>query len=236
MGSSVQLRYQGGYTTQHALKVEEHLIEVISVLQFVLQFWRCFSTCLRLFMSSWVQISGETSYTNTSACLDLWCSSFSFRLQGPSLKAARWTFIRWWRTSNTLKILSHTPSQLLCIQNYRFCFSESRSPLTLSHFLKNSSSLIILDTEKLEWLSPVSSFSQDRDFCLLHPGDPVFLSFSGETLRYKGKEALYPFFVNECAFYETGVALSLARRRKVEIPDIQCSRTWRAYSREKDEK
>ncbi|KAF4071416.1 hypothetical protein AMELA_G00272820 [Ameiurus melas] len=65
---------------------------------------------------------------------------------------------------------------------------------------------------------------QDRDFCLLHPGDPVFLSFSGETLRYKGKEALYPFFINECAFYETGVALSLARRRKVEIPDIQCSR------------
>ncbi|KAG7314153.1 hypothetical protein KOW79_022649 [Hemibagrus wyckioides] len=65
---------------------------------------------------------------------------------------------------------------------------------------------------------------QDRDFCLLHPGDPVFLSFSGETLRYKGKEALYPFFVNECAFYETGVALSLARRRKVKIPAIQCSR------------
>ncbi|XP_062864745.1 N-acyl-aromatic-L-amino acid amidohydrolase (carboxylate-forming) B-like [Trichomycterus rosablanca] len=66
---------------------------------------------------------------------------------------------------------------------------------------------------------------QDRDFCLLHPGDPVFLSFSGETLRYKGREALYPFFINECLRYEKGVALSLARRRKVEIPTIRCSRT-----------
>uniref|UniRef100_A0A8C1NDZ8 N-acyl-aromatic-L-amino acid amidohydrolase n=1 Tax=Cyprinus carpio TaxID=7962 RepID=A0A8C1NDZ8_CYPCA len=51
---------------------------------------------------------------------------------------------------------------------------------------------------------------QDRDFCLLHPGDPMFLSFSGETLRYKGKEALYPFFINEGAYYEKGIALSLA--------------------------
>ncbi|XP_076144429.1 N-acyl-aromatic-L-amino acid amidohydrolase (carboxylate-forming) B-like [Alosa pseudoharengus] len=65
---------------------------------------------------------------------------------------------------------------------------------------------------------------QDRDFCLLHPGDPLFLSFSGETLRYKGKEPLYPFFVNECAYYEKGIALSLARRRRVVIPSIQCDR------------
>ncbi|KAI4891680.1 hypothetical protein NFI96_003696 [Prochilodus magdalenae] len=66
---------------------------------------------------------------------------------------------------------------------------------------------------------------QDRDFCLLHPGDPMFLTFSGETLRYKGKEPLYPFFINESAYYEKAVALSLARRRKVEIPAIRSSRT-----------
>uniref|UniRef100_A0A673JWX5 N-acyl-aromatic-L-amino acid amidohydrolase n=1 Tax=Sinocyclocheilus rhinocerous TaxID=307959 RepID=A0A673JWX5_9TELE len=59
---------------------------------------------------------------------------------------------------------------------------------------------------------------QDRDFCLLHPGDPMFLCFSGETLRYRGKEALYPFFINEGAYYEKGVALSLARKRRVQIP------------------
>lgn len=67
----------------------------------------------------------------------------------------------------------------------------------------------------------LSSLRQDRDFCLLHPGDPMLLSFSGETLRYKGKEALYPFFINEGAYYEKGVALSLARKRRIEIPSVR---------------
>ncbi|KAF3837036.1 hypothetical protein F7725_004500 [Dissostichus mawsoni] len=62
---------------------------------------------------------------------------------------------------------------------------------------------------------------QDRDFCLLHPGDPLFQTFSGETLPYKGKEPLYPFFINECAYYEKGIALSLARKRRVMIPSIR---------------
>ncbi|XP_036407452.1 N-acyl-aromatic-L-amino acid amidohydrolase (carboxylate-forming) B-like [Megalops cyprinoides] len=65
---------------------------------------------------------------------------------------------------------------------------------------------------------------QDRDFCLLHTGDPLFLTFSGETETYKGEEPLYPFFVNECAYYEKGIALSLARRKRVEIPSIQVKR------------
>uniref|UniRef100_A0A3Q4BCD3 N-acyl-aromatic-L-amino acid amidohydrolase n=1 Tax=Mola mola TaxID=94237 RepID=A0A3Q4BCD3_MOLML len=59
---------------------------------------------------------------------------------------------------------------------------------------------------------------QDRDFSLLQPEDPLFQTFSGETLRYKGKEPLYPFFINECAYYEKSIALSLARKRRVMIP------------------
>lgn len=68
---------------------------------------------------------------------------------------------------------------------------------------------------------PVCPSSQDRDFCLLHPEDPLFQTFSGETLRYKGNEPLYPFFINECAYYEKGIALSLARKRRVMIPAIR---------------
>lgn len=67
----------------------------------------------------------------------------------------------------------------------------------------------------------MSHFPQDRDFCLLHPDDPLFQTFSGEMLRYKGKEPLYPFFINECAYYEKSIALSLARKRRVMIPAIQ---------------
>lgn len=63
--------------------------------------------------------------------------------------------------------------------------------------------------------------SQDKDFCLLHPEDPLFQTFSGETLTYKGQEPLYPFFINECAYYEKGVAVSLARKRRLMVPAIR---------------
>ncbi|XP_035280875.1 N-acyl-aromatic-L-amino acid amidohydrolase (carboxylate-forming) B-like isoform X1 [Anguilla rostrata] len=65
---------------------------------------------------------------------------------------------------------------------------------------------------------------QDKDFCLLHPGDPLFLTFSGKTVTYKGTEPLYPVFVNECAYYEKGIALYLARRKTVAVPSIQVKR------------
>ncbi|XP_048851626.1 N-acyl-aromatic-L-amino acid amidohydrolase (carboxylate-forming) B-like [Brienomyrus brachyistius] len=62
---------------------------------------------------------------------------------------------------------------------------------------------------------------QDRDFCVLRPGDPMFLSFTGETQLFEGEEPLYPIFVNECAYYEKGIALWLTRLRKVQIPPVQ---------------
>ncbi|KAL6118614.1 acy3 [Pungitius sinensis] len=69
---------------------------------------------------------------------------------------------------------------------------------------------------------------QDRDFCLLRPEDPLFQTFSGETLRYEGNEALYPFFINEGAYYEKGIALSLARKRRVMVPAIRVQTEERA--------
>lgn len=62
---------------------------------------------------------------------------------------------------------------------------------------------------------------QDGDFRLLHPGEPLFQTFSGETLSYRGEKPLYPFFINECAYYEKNIALSLARRRTVVLPPIR---------------
>ena len=70
--------------------------------------------------------------------------------------------------------------------------------------------------------SPVSVlvFSQDNDFKLLQPGDPIFLSFSGETLKYEGEE-LYPFFVNESAYYEKKIAFHLARKITLTFPSVR---------------
>lgn len=60
---------------------------------------------------------------------------------------------------------------------------------------------------------------QDNDFKLLRPGDPVFLSFSGETVKHEGEE-LYPFFINECAYYEKKIAFHLAKKVTVTVPSI----------------
>ncbi|XP_026167910.1 N-acyl-aromatic-L-amino acid amidohydrolase (carboxylate-forming) B-like [Mastacembelus armatus] len=77
------------------------------------------------------------------------------------------------------------------------------------------------DSETQNITAAIHPQLQDRDFCLLHPGDPLFQTFSGETLTYKGHQPLYPFFINECAYYEKGIALSLARRKRVMVPAIR---------------
>ncbi|XP_026214484.1 N-acyl-aromatic-L-amino acid amidohydrolase (carboxylate-forming) B-like [Anabas testudineus] len=64
---------------------------------------------------------------------------------------------------------------------------------------------------------------QDNDFKLLRPGDPIFQSFSGETVKHEGEE-LYPFFINECAYYEKKVAFHLARKVTLTFPSINVKR------------
>ncbi|XP_042341332.1 N-acyl-aromatic-L-amino acid amidohydrolase (carboxylate-forming) B-like [Plectropomus leopardus] len=60
---------------------------------------------------------------------------------------------------------------------------------------------------------------QDNDFKLLKPGDPTFLSFSGETVKHEGEE-LYPVFVNESAYYEKKIAFHLAKKGTLTLPSI----------------
>uniref|UniRef100_A0A673IGJ3 N-acyl-aromatic-L-amino acid amidohydrolase n=2 Tax=Sinocyclocheilus rhinocerous TaxID=307959 RepID=A0A673IGJ3_9TELE len=61
---------------------------------------------------------------------------------------------------------------------------------------------------------------QDRDFCLLKRGDPLFLSFSGETVKYE-EEPLHPFFINEAAYYEKEIAFHLGKKMMLTIPSVQ---------------
>uniref|UniRef100_A0A673GGT6 Aminoacylase 3 n=1 Tax=Sinocyclocheilus rhinocerous TaxID=307959 RepID=A0A673GGT6_9TELE len=62
---------------------------------------------------------------------------------------------------------------------------------------------------------------QDRDFCLLKQGDPLFFKFSGETVKYEEEETLHPFFINEAAYYEKGIAFHLAKKLTLTIPTVQ---------------
>ncbi|XP_043092074.1 N-acyl-aromatic-L-amino acid amidohydrolase (carboxylate-forming) B [Puntigrus tetrazona] len=65
---------------------------------------------------------------------------------------------------------------------------------------------------------------QDKDFRLLKQGDPLFLSFSGETLSYEEEETLHPFFINEAAYYEKGIAFHLGRKMMLTIPTVQAQK------------
>ncbi|XP_071263252.1 N-acyl-aromatic-L-amino acid amidohydrolase (carboxylate-forming) B-like isoform X2 [Salvelinus alpinus] len=80
------------------------------------------------------------------------------------------------------------------------------------------------DPETNEITAAIHPQLQDRDFCLLHPGDPMFLMFSGEIVKYEGVEVLHPYFVNECAYYEKSIAFHLARKMTLTIPPLQVKR------------
>lgn len=58
---------------------------------------------------------------------------------------------------------------------------------------------------------------QDTDFQPLQPGEPVFMDFSGQTLRWEGPETVWPVFINEQAYYEKGFAMSLTQPRQVSL-------------------
>ncbi|KAJ0051006.1 hypothetical protein NL108_012160 [Boleophthalmus pectinirostris] len=60
---------------------------------------------------------------------------------------------------------------------------------------------------------------QDNDFKLLQSGDPIFKTFSGETLNYEGED-LYPVFINECAYYEKKIAFHLGQKKTITLPPI----------------
>ncbi len=57
---------------------------------------------------------------------------------------------------------------------------------------------------------------QDKDFTLIKQGDPLFLTLDNETILYEGEER-YTIFINEAAYYEKGFAMTLAKKRVVEV-------------------
>ena len=61
-----------------------------------------------------------------------------------------------------------------------------------------------------------------RDWQPLRPGDPLFLTASGETIPYEPPAALagetvWPVFINEAAYGEKGIALSLTSRERWSV-------------------
>jgi succinylglutamate desuccinylase len=56
---------------------------------------------------------------------------------------------------------------------------------------------------------------QFRDYQALHPGDPMFMTFTGESIAYLGASTVFPVFINEAAYYEKGIAMTLTEKQQV---------------------
>lgn len=53
---------------------------------------------------------------------------------------------------------------------------------------------------------------QGRDYEQLTPGEPIFLTFDGETIYYEEEIPVWPVFINEAAYYEKGIAMCLTKK------------------------
>ncbi len=68
----------------------------------------------------------------------------------------------------------------------------------------------------------VHPYLQDRDWRPLGAGDPLFVAGDGTTIAFTpengdGSGTLWPVFINEAAYGEKGIALSLTRREMVPV-------------------
>ncbi|MEH2196203.1 MAG: aspartoacylase [Nostoc sp.] len=58
---------------------------------------------------------------------------------------------------------------------------------------------------------------QFRDYEPLNPGDPIFMTFEGKDIFYKGASTVYPIFINEAAYYEKGIAMYLTQKQQEAV-------------------
>jgi aspartoacylase len=58
---------------------------------------------------------------------------------------------------------------------------------------------------------------QFKDYKALHTGDPIFLTFDGQTIAYEGESTVFPVFINEVAYYEKGIAMYLTKQHQCII-------------------
>ena len=56
-----------------------------------------------------------------------------------------------------------------------------------------------------------------KDYEPLQPNDPIFIDFNGDIIKYQGNSTVWPVFINEAAYVEKGIAMSLTKKEKVTV-------------------
>lgn len=68
-----------------------------------------------------------------------------------------------------------------------------------------------------ERLGMVHKNIQDRDYQPIEPGAPLFALFDGSEIAYDGTEVVYPTFINEAAYYDNNLAMSLNDKVWIDV-------------------
>ena len=58
---------------------------------------------------------------------------------------------------------------------------------------------------------------QDKDFQPIEPGDPLFITLADETICYQGEHTVYGAFINEAAYYDRNIGLSVMERVAIRL-------------------
>jgi aspartoacylase len=59
---------------------------------------------------------------------------------------------------------------------------------------------------------------EGKDFKPVEPGTAIFRTFDGQDIKYLGTETVYPTFINEAAYYDNNLAMSLCAKTTIKNP------------------
>lgn len=78
-------------------------------------------------------------------------------------------------------------------------------------------SLYLPQDENGERIGMVHKNVQDSDFKILRNGNPIFTLFDGSEITYQGEFDVYPHFINEAAYHDNNLAMSLGKKITVML-------------------
>ena len=78
-------------------------------------------------------------------------------------------------------------------------------------------SIKLPEDENGERIGMIHKNVQDNDFKPLVKGDPIFTLFDGSEITYQGDYTAYPHFINEAAYYDNNLAMSLGKKLTVTL-------------------
>ncbi len=100
-----------------------------------------------------------------------------------------------------------------CVETYnQGTMPVATNPLTIYHSIR---AIDYPRNENGEIEAMIHPQLQYKDYEALNPGDPMFLTFDGESVLYEGTATVYPIFINEAAYYEKGMAMCFTQKQIV---------------------